>query len=69
MLLLVSIVNTRGHYARQKFYIIQLATRVDSDLSSYDMIEWLEEQKCMWLTIRCEKHYYQWVWSSRTYRY
>ena len=46
---------TREHYARQKFYVIQLVTRVDSDLSSYDMIEWPEEQKCMRLTIKCEE--------------
>ena len=55
MSLLTGIINTRGHYARQEFYIIQLAIRVDSDLSSYDMIEWPEEQKYMRLTIRCEK--------------
>ena len=52
MLLLTGIINTRGHYARQKFYVIQPVTRVDSNLSSYDMIEWPEEQKCMQLTVR-----------------
>ena len=54
MLLLASIINTRGHYARRKFYVVQLITRVDSDLSSYDMIERPEEQKHMRLTIRYE---------------
>ena len=53
VLLLTGIKNTRGHYARKKFYVIQPVTRVDSDLSSYDMIEWLEEQKYMRLTVRC----------------
>ena len=38
MLLLTGIINTRGHYARQKF-VIQPITRIDSNLSSYDMIE------------------------------
>ena len=52
MLLLTDIINIRGHYARKKFYVIQLVTRVDSDHSSYDMIEWLEEQECMRLTIK-----------------
>ena len=52
MLLLTGIKNTRGHYALKKFYIIQPVTRADSDLSSYDMIERPEEQKCTWLTIR-----------------
>ena len=52
MLLLTGIKNTRGHYAHKKFYVIQPVTRVDSDLSSYDMIEWPEEQKCMRLTVR-----------------
>ena len=33
------ILNIRGHYARQKFYVIQPVIRADSDLSSYDMIE------------------------------
>ena len=36
----------------KKFYVIQTITRADSDLSSYDMIEWPEEQKCMRLTVR-----------------
>ena len=36
----------------KKFYVIQPITRADSDLSSYDMIEWPEEQKCMRLTVR-----------------
>ena len=49
------ILNIRGHYARQKFYVIQPAIRADSDLSSYDMIEWPEEQKCLRLTIRYEE--------------
>ena len=39
MLLLTGIINTSGHYARKKFYVIQPVIRVDSDLSSYDMIE------------------------------
>ena len=39
MLLLTSIINTRGHCARKKFYVIQPITRADSDLSSYDMLE------------------------------
>jgi len=39
MLLLMGIINTRGHYARCKNLRIQPVTRVDSDLSSYDMIE------------------------------
>ena len=56
MLLLASIINTHGHYARQKIYVVQPVTRVDSDLSSYDMIERPEEQKYMRLTIRCEEH-------------
>ena len=47
------------HYARQKYYVIQLATRVDSDLSSYDMIEWPKEQKCMRLTIKREERYHR----------
>ena len=51
MLLLMDIINTRGHYACQTFYVIQPITRANSDLSSYDMIERLEEQKCMRLTI------------------
>ena len=37
----------------KRFYVIQPVIRADSDLSSYDMIEWPEEQKCMQLTIRC----------------
>ena len=56
MLLLTATINSHGHYAHQKFYVIQPVTRVDSDLSSYDMIEWLEEQKSMRLTIRCEEY-------------
>ena len=52
MLLLSGIKNTRDHYARKKFYIIQPVSRADSDLSSYDIIEWPEGQKCMRLTIR-----------------
>ena len=52
VLLLTGIKNTRGHYARKNFYVIQPVTRADSDLSSYDMIEWPEEQKCMRLTVR-----------------
>ena len=55
MLLFTGIINTRGHYARQKFYVIQPVARVDSDLSSYDMIEQPKERKRMRLTIRCEK--------------
>ena len=43
MLLLTGIVNTRGYCVRKKFYVIQPITRVDSDLSSNDMIEWPEE--------------------------
>ena len=39
MLLLTGIINTRGHYARQKFYVIQPVTRVDSDFSFYDTVE------------------------------
>lgn len=38
-------INTRGHFVRKKFYVIQPAARVDLDLLSYDMIERLEEQK------------------------
>ena len=53
MLLHAGIINAGSHYARKKFYVIQPVTRVDSDLSSYDMIEWPEEQKCMRLTIGC----------------
>lgn len=49
----MGIINTRGHCAHQKFYVIQRA-RVSSNLSSCDMIEWPEEQKRMRLTIRCE---------------
>ena len=45
MLPLTSMINTCGHYARQQFYITQPVIRVDLDLSSYDMIEWSEEQK------------------------
>ena len=37
----------------KKFYVIQPVTRADSDLSSYDMIEWPEEQKCVRLTVWC----------------
>ena len=59
MLLLTDIINIRGHYARKKFYVIQPVTRVDSDLSSYDMIEWLEGQKCMRLTVRCKERCHQ----------
>ena len=47
----------------KKFYVIQPVTRVDSDLSSYDMIEWPEGQKCMQLTVRCEERCHQ-CWSS-----
>ena len=39
MMLLTGIKNTRGHYARKNFYVVQPVTRADSDLSSYDMIE------------------------------
>ena len=52
VLLLTGIRNTRGHYARKNFYVVQPVTRADLDLSSYDMIEWPEEQKCMRLTVR-----------------
>ena len=38
-----------------KILRIQPITRVDSDLSSFDMIERPEEQKYMRLTIRCEE--------------
>lgn len=38
-------IKTRGHYVRQQFYVTQPVIRVDLDLSSYDMIEWSEEQK------------------------
>ena len=60
MLLLMGIINTRGHYARCKNLRIQPVTRVDSDLSSYDMIEWPEEHKCMRLTNRCEESALSW---------
>ena len=39
VLLLTGIINTRGHYARKKIYVIQPVTRADTDLSSYDVIE------------------------------
>ena len=39
VLLLTGIKNTRGHYARKNFYVVQPVTRADLDLSSYDMIE------------------------------
>ena len=39
VLLLTNTINTRGHYTRIQFYVIQPVTRVDADLSSYDMIE------------------------------
>ena len=39
ILLLTGMINTHGHFARRKFYVIQLITRIDLDLSSYDMIE------------------------------
>ena len=35
-----------------KILRIQPVTRVDSDLSSYDMFEWPEEHKCMRLTAK-----------------
>ena len=49
-------VTTHGYkkYPRSlcssKILRIQPVTRADSDLSSYDMIEWPEENKCMRLT-------------------
>ena len=55
MLLFTTMRNTRDHYARSKFCIMQLITRVDLDLSSYDVIELPEEQKACDL-LRCEKH-------------
>lgn len=39
VLLLTNIINTGGHYIRMQFYVIQPVARVDSELSSYDMIE------------------------------
>lgn len=39
MLPLTSMINTRGRYVRQQFYVTQPVIRVDLDLSSYDMIE------------------------------
>ena len=62
MLLLMSIINTRGHCARKKFYVIQPITRADSDLSSYDMLEWPEEQKYMRLTTDAKNCHRCWSW-------
>ena len=43
-----------------KILRIQPVIRVDTDLSSYDMIEWPEEHKCMRLTNRCEESALSW---------
>lgn len=37
-LLFTGIINTRGYYAHNKFYVMQPITRVASNLSSYDMM-------------------------------
>ena len=56
----MSVINTHGHCARTNFYVYNQSPVSIFDLSSNDMIEWLEETKSMRLTVRCVDSAHPW---------